>query len=75
MIRLMISSSDYEDGQNMNLYFNFIEIIGTRFFKYGSLANFPFFKVECKKQGKSHNAYIQLHMINILSPNSAKNNI
>ena len=24
----------------------------------GSLADFTFFKVECKKQGKSHNAYI-----------------
>ena len=26
--------------------------------KCGSLADFTFFKVECKKQGKSHNAYI-----------------
>ena len=34
------------------------ETLRDTFFKCGSLGDFPFFKVECKKQGKSLNAYI-----------------
>ena len=33
-------------------------IVGHVFLMSGSLADFTFFKVEYKKQGKNHNAYI-----------------